>query len=235
MALPPSGTTDEAFIREVDEGVRADQLLMIWQRYGRIIVGAVVAGLLIFAGYLYYHARSERAAGAQGEEFAAGVKDLLENRRNEGLEKLRKVAASGGDGYRAIAKLIEAGELIDAKDPKGAAAKYAEVAGDAKLPQPFRDEALLRQTALEFDQLKPEQVVDRLKGLAAPGSSWFGSAGELTAAAYLKQGKKAEAAKLFGEIAKNKDVPDSIRQRAAEMATSMGVDVAAQTGDGKAQ
>ena len=81
------------------------------------------------------------------------------------------------------------------------------------MPQPYRDAALIRQTALEFDPLKPEEVIARMEPLAKPGNPWFGSAGEMTAMALIKQGKKAEAGQLFGAIAKDKQVPDSLRAR----------------------
>ena len=49
------------------------------------------------------------------------------------------------------------------------------IAGDTSLPKPFRDLALIRQTALEFDSLKPEEVIARLQPLppspASPGSA----------------------------------------------------------------
>ena len=86
------------------------------------------------------------------------------------------------------------------------------------MPQPYRDAALIRQTALEFDSLKPEEVIGRLQPLAKPGNPWFGSAGEMTALALIKQGKKAEAGQLFATIAKDKSVPETLRARAAQIA-----------------
>ncbi len=235
LALPP-GTTDEAFLREVDEGLRSDLLLNIWRRWGKIIVGVVVAALLVFAGVLYFQSRGERNAGKQGERYDAALTDLRENRTGAGEAELQALARSGNQGYRALAMLGEADLLIDKKDLKGAAAKYAQVAADASLPQPFRDEALVRQTSAEFDKLKPDVVIARLKGLAAAGSPWFGSAGEMTAAAYLKQGKRDQAGKLYGRIAQAKQgVPESIRQRAVQMAGVLGVDAIDQSEEKKAQ
>jgi hypothetical protein len=229
LALPP-GTSDEAFLREVDEEVRRDQAMQIWQRYGRWIIGAVVAGLLVFAGYLYFQSRNERNAGKEGEAYAAAVQALQERQESKAGPELAKLAKSGSEGYRALALFAEADLLAEKQDLKGAAAKYSAIAADTSLPQPFRDEALLRQTSAEFDTLKPEVVIDRLKGLAAPGSAWFGGAGEMVAAAYLKQGKRDAAGKLFADIAKTQDpVPDSIRQRAVQMAGVLGVDAIDQT------
>ena len=63
-----------------------------------------------------------------------------------------------------------------------------------------------------------------MKPLAAPGEPWFGSAGEMTALALIKQGKKAEAGKLFAAIGRDQGVPEVIRGRAIQMASSLGID-----------
>ena len=63
-----------------------------------------------------------------------------------------------------------------------------------------------------------------MKPLAAPGEPWFGSAGEMTALALIKQGKKEEAGKLFAAIGRDQRVPEVIRGRAVQMASSLGID-----------
>lgn len=102
--------------------------------------------------------------------------------------------------------------------------RYGAVAADSALPQPYRDLALVRQVALQFDEMKPQEVVARLKPLAAPGNAWFGPAGELLGMAYLKMGQKNLAAPLFGAIAKDKDQPDSLRGRSRQLAGLLGYD-----------
>jgi hypothetical protein len=67
-------------------------------------------------------------------------------------------------------------------------------------------------------------VIERLAPMAKPGNPWFGSAGEMTAMALIKQGQKPQAAQLFVAIAKDKNVPDSIRARSVQLAGSLGVD-----------
>src|SRR5205814_9988058 len=103
--------------------------------------------------------------------------------------------------------------------------RYKAVAGDSGLPQPYRDAALIRQTALEFDQLPPQEVIARLQPLTKPGEAWFGSAGEMTALALAKQGKSGEAGQLFAAIAKDNNVPQPMRERAVQLAGSFGVDI----------
>ena len=66
-----------------------------------------------------------------------------------------------------------------------------------------------------------------MQPLTKPGSPWFGSAGELTAMAMIKQGKKLEAGRLFAAIAADRQVPESIRARAVQIAGTLGVDASA--------
>lgn len=236
MALPPSGTTDEAFLREVDEEYRRDQMMSIGRRYGRAIIGVVVVGLLALAGWLYYQNHSTGMAGKRGEEYDAALQLLQQNQPGKALPALDKVAAGKSDGYSALSRIAEGNLLLDRNDAKGAAAKFAAVVNDKTVDQPYRDLALVRQTAAEFDTLKPEVVIQRLGTLANPDSPWFGTAGEMVAAAHLKAGNRAAAGKLFAQIAQGGDtVPESIRQRAVQLAGVLGVDAAAQSKEAKVQ
>jgi hypothetical protein len=236
LALPPSGTSDEAFLREVDEEYRRDQAMSIFRNYGRWIIGGVVLLLVALGGWLYWQHHQERTAGTQGEQYDAAMRLVEANQADKALPELNKVATTGGEGYAAMARIAEGNLLLQKNDIKGAAAKFAEVANDTKVEQPYRDLALVRQTVAEYDSLKPQVVIDRLKGLTNPNSPWLGTAGELVAAAYLKAGNRAEAGKLYGQVAQGGEkVPESIRQRAVQLAGVLGVDAIDQSKETKAK
>lgn len=228
MAQPPA--TSDAFMREVDEELRRDQLAAAWRRWGVIGVGVVIAVLLLFAGWLYWNYRSNEQAGVEGEQLQAAYDQLAAGQATDADAGLAKLAGSGRDGYRALARIAQADELLAKGDAKNAAAGYAAVAADGSLEQPFRDLALIRQTVAEYDSLPPQTVIERLRPLAAPGNPWFGTAGELTAIAHLRQGRRDLAGRLFGQVAASADVPPSLRQRAVQMAGAMGVDAAPAAG-----
>ncbi|RDE05507.1 tetratricopeptide repeat protein [Sphingomonas aracearum] len=222
MAQPPK--TDEAFLREVDEELRRDQLAGVMTRYGRWLIAAIVVGLLAFAAFLFWQHRREQAAGEEGVHLQAAFDDVGAGRTAEANKKLAPIAASDIKGYRAAALFTQADILLEKQDNKGAAAKFAAIAGDSALAEPYRDLALVRQTAAEFDTLKPQVVVDRLRGLAVKGKPWFGSAGELVGAAYLAMNRPDLAGTIYGQIASDEQVPETIRQRAVQMASTLGVD-----------
>lgn len=226
--------TNEAFLREVDDAVRQDRLLGIWTRFGRWIVGAVIVGLAVFGGWLYWQHQSKQRSG----EVAEKAYDMLRTASTGGkadAEALKQLAAANQPGYRAMAALTRAG--LAARDGKAdeAAKLYGEIAANTELAQPYRDLATVRQVALSFDTLPPQTVVDRLRPLAVEGNPWFGSAGEMTAIAYMKMGKKDVAGPIFAAIAKDESVPETLRSRARQMAGLLGVDAVILEEDGNAE
>ncbi|MBL0924142.1 MAG: tetratricopeptide repeat protein [Sphingomonadaceae bacterium] len=227
LALTPTekrAGSDEAFLREVDDAVRASDLSNFWTRYGRWLLAIVVSGLLAFGGWIFYQQQQQAAADRQSEEFVDAMDKLRAGQDKEARAKLATLAKAEQPGYRAMAQLVEANLLGEDGKTKEAIAIYAKVAGDSSLPQTFRDLALIRQTSAEFDTLAPQAVVDRLKPLATPGHAWFGSAGELTALAYLKMGKENLAGPIFAQIAKQEGLPPTLRSRAQQMAGALGID-----------
>lgn len=227
MALTPTdkiAATDEAFLREVDDAVRAGDLEKFWLRYGRWLLALIVIGLLAFGGWIYWQNQQQAAADKNGEAFIAAVEKLDSGDEKGGLADLAKLGKADQAGYRAMAQIMLANIAAKNGDVKKAVTDYAKVAADSSLPQSFRDMALIRQTAAEFDTLQPQKIVDRLKPLAKPGNAWFGSAGEMSAIAYMKMGKENLAGPIFAQIAKQEDVPETLRSRAQQMAGSLGVD-----------
>jgi hypothetical protein len=227
LALTPTDKragSDEAFLREVDDAVRASDLSNFWTRYGRWLLVVVVAGLLAFGGWIFFQQQQQAAADKQSEEFVDAMDKLRAGQDKEARAKLATLAKADQPGYRAMAQMVEANLLGEDGKTKEAVAIYARVAADSNLPQTFRDLALIRQTSAEFDTLAPQAVVDRLKPLSTPGHAWFGSAGELTALAYLKMGKENLAGPIFAQIAKQEGLPQTLRSRAQQMAGALGID-----------
>ncbi len=227
MALTPQN--EETFFREVDEELRREQLTGFWRRYGRTVAIVVVVALLALAGYLWWQHDREKRAGIDGEVMSAALRDVADGRPDAAKPGLAKLADSDFAGYRATARLTSAALTLDKGDAKAAADQYGAIAADASLAEPFRNLALIRQTSLQFDTLPPQAVVDRLKPLAVAGNPWFGSAGELVALAYQKQGKANLAGPMFVAMAKDKGVPETIRARAVRLAGMLGQDTTALT------
>ena len=54
MNLASTPPDNEAFLREVDDELRRDELQSFWKRWGRWLVGGIIAALALFAAYLWW-------------------------------------------------------------------------------------------------------------------------------------------------------------------------------------
>jgi len=213
----------DVLLREVDEAVRQDELTGAVKRYGKPAAAVAVVALAAFGGFLFWRDHQEDALGEKSELLVTALDKLEAGQVARANEELAPLAA--GEGGAAIAaQLTRAGIALQGGRPKEAVKLYEAVAANADAPQPYRDLANIRSVATQFDELQPQQVVDRLKPLAVPGNPWFGSAGELVAMAYLKQNKPALAGPLLAAVAKDEKVPESLRSRTRQLAGLLGYD-----------
>jgi hypothetical protein len=225
LAVPTD--SGETFLREVDENLRRDQLKDVAKNYGGWIIAGVVLFLAAVGGWIYWQDRQEKAAAEDSEVLAQIYTDIGAGRVQNVPQRLDALASESSGALKASAMLARAAVAIEQNDRAVATTKFHQIAADKDLPQPYRDLGLIRATAMEFDTIKPEQVIARMQPLTKPGNPWFGSAGELTAMALVKQGKKLEAGRLFAAIAADQQVPESIRARSVQIAGTLGVDASA--------
>jgi hypothetical protein len=214
----------EVLLREVDDAVRQDQLGSVAKRYGWMIVGAVVLGIAGFGGWLYWSDHGERQIEERSEKLIAAFDQLQAGQIEQAKGSLVALSEDGSSATAISARLARAGIALRDNRQDEAVQLYESIASDDNAPKPYRDLATIRSVAVQFDKLEPQKVIDRLKPLATPGNPWFGSAGELVAMAYMKQGKNDLAGPLFAAIAKDEDVPQTLRSRSRQLAGVLGYD-----------
>ncbi len=225
MAIAPDPS--ESFAREVNENLRRDRVRDTARAYGKWVIAGVILLLIAIGAFLAWRDYQAKQAAADSEALALAIDDIGNGNVGAVRSRLAPLKDARGDAISVSAKLADAAFALQQNDRPKALAGYKTVAEDSGIAQPWRDLATVRQTALEYDALQPQAVIDRLAPLAKPGNPWFGSAGEMTALALLRAGRKSEAGRLFAAIAGDKAVPDSIRGRAVQMAGSLGVDASA--------
>jgi hypothetical protein len=222
--LARSPETNEAFIREVDDEVRREQTEKLARRYGVIVAVVVVLALAAFGGTLWWRSHQADVAGERGDQYMAAMSAISGGRDDDARKELAALTASGAPGYAPLAQMMQADLLVRERKPKEGADAFLKLSQDGSAPQPLRDVALVRATALQFDTLSPQQVIDRMKPLAQTGNPWFGSAGEMTGIAYLKLNQPKQAGAMFVAMTKDKSVPASLRIRVAQLAADLGLE-----------
>ena len=106
MAVTPK--TDEAFLREVDEELRRDQIVGVWTQHGRLILSAIVGGLLDLRG----RARVAVLEPQQGRSASRQAADRVRLDR-------REQARRGGTGACRTRDIGRAGLQRDRSHDRG--------------------------------------------------------------------------------------------------------------------
>jgi hypothetical protein len=223
LALKPED--GETFLREVDEELRREQMNRFVKRYGWAIGAAFILILGAVGGWIWWRGHQQDAVAQQGDTLASALDSLEAGNRAAAAPKIAELENSNVVGYRAAALFARANSQTSAGNAPAAIATLREIAANQDFDEVYRQAALVRQTQLEYDSLPPQQVVQRLRPLARPGSAWLGSAGEMLGIAYLRLHRPDLAGPIFGAIGRDENVPDSIRNRASQMAGSLGVTV----------
>jgi hypothetical protein len=215
---PERDLSQEMLMREVDEAVRTDEVTNAFRKFGWPVAILLVLGLLGFGGYLYWDASKEQALDVQSEALILAMDELEAGNLTTADEELAMIGTDASPGALASARMTRAAIALEQGRTTDAVAFYEQVVANADVPRPMRDAALVRLVAANFDNMDPQEVIDRLGPLAAPGNAWFGSAGELVAHAYLEQGKDDQAGPLLVAIAQDETVPAALRARTRQLA-----------------
>jgi hypothetical protein len=217
---------EDAFLREVDEEYRRSQLANLWKRFGALAITALILALAGLAGWLFWQDRQEKAAAEAGAALTRAIAQLEVGDGARARPVLDAMTRDGPGAYSGLARMVLANDALAGGDKPKARGLYEAVANDTALPQPLRDAALVKAVRVGFDQMRPADVVAKLKGLAVPGNAWFGVAGELVAVAHFKDGKPELAKPILIAIVKDEMMSPSLRSRAAQLAIAAGVDIA---------
>ena len=221
----PSDPRDDAFIREVDEAYREDEMKQFFRRYGRWLLLAVGVGLAALGGWLWWQAEQVRRSEALSEQFQAALEKAESGSTTEAVASFEDIGKSGNASYRSLAAFSQAGIALNGGDAEKAGALFKAVADDPKAAQPLRDSATMKYLRVEFDKLPPADVLKRVEPYLAGDSPWFPIAGEIAALAHVKAGAPEKAGPLFYRIAADERTPQSLRARAEQMAAALGQDV----------
>ena len=166
MALPNDPA--ESFVREVDENLRRDQLRDMAKSYGKWLIAAVVLLLVAVGGYLFWQDRQKQQVAEQSEAMSAAIDKIGEGNVKGATADLEPLTGASNDVVRASSELARAALALRQNDRKTALEIYKRIAADDGMPQPYRDLATVRGTMVEYDQLKPDEIIGRLSLLAEP-------------------------------------------------------------------
>jgi len=215
----PNQHDDEGFFREVNEDYRREQTVKFFQDYGAYLIAGAFIILAVVAGYNFQQSRRVHQAAAGGDTLSNALMLADAGKQEEAQKILASLAENGPGSYRVLARLHAAGESVAKNDLEAARTGYKGVALDKAAPEGLREFAKVQLAVLSLDTASYEALSRELENLRSGTSRWRFSTKEILGLSAFKEGKMADAERLFGEIASDGEAPRGMRQRAEVMLT----------------
>lgn len=210
--------SDDSFIREVNEEIRRDQAQQIWDRFGPAAIAIAILVVLATAAWVAYDYWDTSRANASGDKFSAALLLANQGKNDEAIAALKDLEDTGYGAYPLLARMRSATVLANKGDFAGAVAGFDAVAADGSIPVAVRDMARLRAAYVLVDSGSYADVAARAEPLAADTNPLRHSAREAMALSAWKEGKAADALKLYDQITADEAAPRNSRERATMMA-----------------
>jgi hypothetical protein len=207
----------DAMAREIDEELRREQLLKLWDRYGTYLLAAAVAVVLAVGGWKYYESMQIQANQAASTQYIIALRDFATKQPDDAQKALDGVIAGGPRGYAALARLRLAGYDAAAGNTLDAAATYDQIAKDQSVDPILQDFARLQIAMLKFDTITFPELRNQLSPLANDKSPWRYSARELLGMGAAKAGLPEEARSHYQRLVEDRTTPQGIAERARVM------------------
>ncbi|NJO35506.1 MAG: tetratricopeptide repeat protein, partial [Rhodospirillales bacterium] len=186
--------------REIDEELRRERLLQLWDRYGTYILAAALAVVVGVGGYKFYESRKAQANEAASTRYIIGLRDFAMNKPGEAQRALDDLAANAPTGYATLSRLRLAGYDQAAGNTAEAVSAYGSIAKDSAVDPILAEYAQLQIAMLKLESASFTELKNRLTPLAAERSAWRFSARELLGMAAYKAGLVAEARSHFQRL-----------------------------------
>ncbi len=217
---------------EVEEDLRAERA----RAFGRQFAGAGVAAIVLIlagtGGYVYWQESRAAAAAAVASRFiaaaaqadhAAAAPDAASpsGQAAGATQSFAAIAQAGPAGYRVLARLRLAALQWQAGQHTQANATWQALADDTAAPQLLRDLATLTSAQHQLDSADPVPMKQRLRALTGTGNPWRPLAEQLLALLDVRTGNAREAASLLQRLTVDPGAPDTMRQMATDLLTTL--------------
>lgn len=209
--------SDDSFIREVDEQLREDNAKVLWDKYGKILIGVAIAIVAATGAYRFWINYNDTQAAKSGDAYIEALALSDDGKYEESIAALQKLGKEGAGQYPALARIRIAGELVGKGDKEAALKEFDAIAADSAFDEDFRLVAKLRAGILAVDSQDYASVSARLKPLAGAGLPFRHTAREALGISAMKENKLQEAFDWFTKIVSDLQATQGVRNRATIM------------------
>src|ERR1700712_3074844 len=165
---------------EVEEEVRRERFEKFWKQYGDYIIAGAALVIIAFAGWQLLEAYKANKRLEASETLIAAQQLADNNDFTKATAAFEVLAKNAPDGYAKMARLSQAGVLLNSGQSSEAIAIYKTLAADSDSGV-IGKVALIRAGWAMADSANPSEVETLLAPLTDPTSPWRHAAHEVLA------------------------------------------------------
>lgn len=209
--------SDESFFREVNEDLRAERMRGFWNRFGWMIITAVVLIILATAAFVAYEYWQDRRAARSGDAFLQALTLAREGETEQAMTALQELQETGVGAYPVLARMRGATLSAEAGNFGEAIDAFTAIGEDGSVPQALREAAKVRAAYLLVDHGSYEDVEAVVGDMATADHPMRHSAREALGLAAWEAGDVETAKARFEEIASDAAAVPGFSERAGVM------------------
>jgi hypothetical protein len=210
---------------EVSEDLRADQARSVLQRYGKLLVGAMLLTLVVVGVVDWWQRQQTANHDEVALKFLAAQKQAAAKPPPADLQQdLAAIAATGPAGYQVLARMQLAATQWDQGQHDKAIAGWDQLAADSSVPPLLRDLATFNSVQHQVDTGNAQALKERLAPLVSGGTRWRPLAEQVTALLDLRLGRTGEAKAIMKSLSEDTQAPPGVRQMAQDILITLGED-----------
>lgn len=208
----------DAFIMEVDDEVKSDNLKEFFNKYGLYIISAVV--IILFATVSFDQIKNWRDNYFR-EKTNAYIAANYAPTAQEKIRVLEQISTGNHGIYSQLARIQIADLLFEQEKTEDALNMLDLIVTNDELDPRIRNLAAVKLAAAKLDTAPYAEIETLLNPVINEDDSWAPVAQEYLALAAIKGGNIEQAKKIYEGLLQNNQISEEFRARVQDMLTAI--------------
>lgn len=209
----------DAFIQEVDEDVKNDNLKVLWNRYGLFVIAFVV--LAVSAAVSFDRIQAWKTAQSQKNTEAYMSASQLQEQPEETIAALQNITKNTQGIFADFARLQIANVLFNENKNEEALATLQSLMDDKQVNSEVKHVALIKYATYKIEEMSQDEFKALLQPILDAENSWTPLANDLVAMSAIQHGDLETAKAIYSEILKINDLPENFRTKIQDILSSL--------------
>lgn len=221
----------EEFIEEVRNDIRNENLIKIWNRYGKVIIGIVVAIFLGVTIKILWKNYETRQRLLQAQQFITAHTLIEKGEKERGIELLTHLDKNAVKAYSLLSKFFKGALLQEKKEkPEEIISLYNTILNHSSIDTLYKELARLNILYIKlssFNEKTPKHNYENLleelnkEKINNPIVNYFIL--EMKGFLLYKLGKPSEAKDVLSHLARQENIPGGLLFRVQLMLQGLSV------------